>query len=132
MRIAAIAATLALGGCSTILSKPPQATPLHSLSECSASAAPPIADVVLAAVSGGIAVAGLGIAGLQKLEASRETVPSWDPHTTADANANTFLVVGLAAIPAAVGLTLSARHGFRSSRACRNARWDFMREPAPR
>ena len=30
MRIAAIAATLALGGCSAILSKPPQATPLHA------------------------------------------------------------------------------------------------------
>jgi hypothetical protein len=126
-----MAVALVLGGCSTILSKPPQATPLASLTDCSTSIAPPVGDVILAAVSGGIASAGLGIAGLEKLRASNETAPSWDPHPTADANANTYLVVGLAAVPVAVGLVMSARHGFRSAKACKVATWDFLRQREP-
>jgi hypothetical protein len=128
---AAITIAFGLGGCSAILSKPPQATPLGSLTDCSTSVAPPVGDVILAAVSGGIAAAGLGIAGLEKLRASNETAPSWDPHPTADANANTYLVVGLAAVPVAVGLIVSARHGFRSAKACKVATWDFQRQQGP-
>jgi hypothetical protein len=133
VRIAAIAVALVLGGCSAILSTPPQATPLASPTDCSTSVAPPVGDVILAAVSGGVAAAGLGIAGLEKLRASNETAPSWDPHPTADANANTYLVVGLAAVPAAVALVISARHGFRSAKACKAATSDFLRrrEPPP-
>ena len=127
MRIAPIALALWLGGCSATLSKPPQATPLRSLAECSDSVAPPVGDVVLAALSGGVAVAGLGIAGYQKVEASRGPVPSWDQDAL-DANANSYLAIGLAAIPAALGLIVSARYGFRSAKACRIATWDFMRE----
>ena len=132
MRIAVIAVAFVVGSCSAILSKPPQATPLPSLGECSSSVAPPVGDVILAALSGGVAVAGLGIASFEKVEASRETVPSWDPHAPADANANTYLAIGLAAIPASVALIVSARYGFRSARACRHATSDFMRERAAR
>jgi hypothetical protein len=131
VRIAALAVALVLGGCSAILSQPPPATPLAAPSDCSASAAPPVGDVILAAVSGGVAVAGVGIAGLEKVRASNETAPSWDPHPTADANANTYLVVGLAALPVAVGLVMSARHGFRSAKACRAATSDFLRQREP-
>jgi hypothetical protein len=131
VRIAAIAIAFVFGGCSAILSQPPQSTPLASPADCSTSIAPPVGDVILAAVSGGIASAGLGIAGLEKLRASNETAPSWDPHPTADANANTYLVVGLAAVPAAVALVMSARHGFRNAKACRVATGDLQRQREP-
>ena len=130
MRIVAIGAALALGGCSAILSQPPQATPAGALTECSASVAGAVGDVVLAAVSGGVAMAGLGIGGLEKVRASNETAPSWNPRVTADANADTYLVIGSAAIPVALGLIVSARYGFRSARACRNVTGGFMRERA--
>jgi hypothetical protein len=113
--------SLSGSGCSALRSRPPRVLPLQSPEECSGSKGPPIADVILAAVSGGGAVIGLGGAALVSSAASNQRVPSWDPHSKADSSEGTLLLFGLAATAATAGFVASAYHGFNSASACRAA-----------
>jgi len=131
MRPVALALLLAVSGCSAVLSQPPPTTAMSSLEDCRSWVAPPVGDLVAgvgAAVAGGMS---LFVAGVERAEASNETDPSWDPHTKADAHANLLIAGGLVAIPAAVALFISARHGFRSAKECRAARLEYMKAAPP-
>jgi hypothetical protein len=119
------------GGCSALSSRPPVTVPLASLSECSRSRAPAIGDVIMAGVAGGTTVVSLGIAAIQKSAAENEIVPSWDPHTRADANVGTFVTVGIIAAAATVGLVASARYGFHGASECRAAQQELLLRSSP-
>jgi len=130
--VAVLAAVASAGsGCSALFITPPRHTPLQSLDDCTPSVAPPILDAILTGVTGATAVIGLGVAAIEQQEASNETAPSWDAHTHANVNANTYLTVGLIAQAAALGLAVSTRYGFRGSGDCRTARRPLLRRQTP-
>jgi hypothetical protein len=123
---AMVIVVVANSGCSAIHSKRPPAPPLRSFEDCSTEAGPAVGDTLLTIASGVTAVGGLGIAWSEKMKASMERVPSWDPHTKSDEHANALLAAGLVALPATVACSLSARYGYRNIRACKVARRDLM------
>lgn len=130
---AAVIGSIALTGmgCSAMRSRPPLSVPLHSLSDCSRSKAPPFVDVGFTAGSAGAAALSFGVVALQANAAGNERAPSWDPHTKSGADNGAWLTFGLLATAAAVGFAASAHHGFESAAACREAIAELKSRTAP-
>jgi len=129
--LAAVAAVAWAGsGCSALFTTPPPRTPLQAPEECTASVAPPIFDAILTGLTGATAVIGLNVAAYEQHEAGNEVQPSWDAHTRANVNANTYLTVGLVAQAAVLGFVASTRYGFRAVGRCRAARKELLRQQA--